>query len=180
MRAQEAMQDQLGLRPQRDGVWRDCWKAPEGGQGASGSPSHFTLGALVCRCLGARAVPPVRCPLMGSWGPFRTRGAGQSCLGVAVSDPCCCPSGLGEDGEVSQDPPSCQAGMSGRQHVIWEPRVPSIGWASWHSTQDMAGKAARRWRGGEAAALTLCQGQAPPATPIQLLPVRVLLAASLC
>lgn len=70
--------------------------------------------------------------------------------------------------------------MSGRQHVIWEPRVPSISRASWHSTQDMAGKAARRWRRGEAAALTLCQSQALPATPVQLLPVRVLLAASLC
>lgn len=105
------MQDQLGLRPRRGGVWRDCWKVPEACQGASGSPSHFTLGALVCRCLGGHAVPPVRCPLMGSWRPFRARGAGQSCLGGgAVSDPCRCPSGLGEDGEVSQDPPSCQAG----------------------------------------------------------------------
>lgn len=31
-----------------------------------------------------RAVPPVRCPLMGSWGPVRARGAGQSCLGGSV------------------------------------------------------------------------------------------------
>ena len=70
--------------------------------------------------------------------------------------------------------------MGGRQHVIWEPRVPSISRASWHSAQDVARKAARRWRHGEAAALTLRQSQARLAMPVRLLPVQVLLAASLC
>ena len=32
-----------------------------------------------------RAVPPVRCSLMGSWGPVRARGAGQSCWGGSVT-----------------------------------------------------------------------------------------------